>query len=248
MTEPMPQQPFQALAALQELDREVHQLRHRRGNLPEATALKELLDAESSAASSAAEVETARLVLVERQVELENAIGRQTKRFHDLERQMQAATNAAPRDLEAMDHELHQVLEHRSRLEDEELALMEEMEPLEQALETAHQAHLSRAEEMAALRVVGSAIVAEIDGTLEERRVTREGLVGAIPEALLSKYEAIKVKVGPIGAARLIGHRCDGCSLDLPAVEVDRISKLGVEEVVTCENCGRILLRASQLA
>ena len=248
MTQPTPQQPFKALAALQELDREVLQLRHRRGNLPEASELKELLDADAAAARSAAEVEAGRLVLAERQSELETAITRQTKRFHDLERQMQAATNAAPRDLEAMDHELHQVLEHRSHLEDDEIALMEEMEPLEQALEAFHQAHLGRENQMAALRVVGSALVAEIDATLEERRLAREGLVGEIPEALLAQYEAIKVKVGPIGAARLIGHRCDGCSLDLPAVEVDRISKLGVESVVTCENCGRILLRTNQLA
>ena len=247
MSEPTPQQPFKALAALQELDREVHQLRHRRGNLPEAAELKELLDADAAAERSAAEIEAGRLVLFERQSELETAISRQTKRFHDLERQMQAATNAAPRDLEAMDHELHQVLEHRSRLEDDEITLIEEMEPLEEALEASRQAHLRREEQMAALRVVGSAIVAEIDATLEERRLTREGLVGDIPETLLAQYEAIKVKVGPIGAARLIGHRCDGCSLELPAVEVDRISKLAVDVVVTCENCGRLLRRANQL-
>jgi predicted nucleic acid-binding Zn-ribbon protein len=48
---------------------------------------------------------------------------------------------------------------------------------------------------------------------------------------------------GGIGAARLQGATCLGCNLGLPAVVVDRIRKLDPDEVVHCEECGRILVR-----
>jgi predicted nucleic acid-binding Zn-ribbon protein len=44
------------------------------------------------------------------------------------------------------------------------------------------------------------------------------------------------------GAARLIGSHCDGCHLELPSMEVERIRALPAGEVATCEQCGRILI------
>jgi hypothetical protein len=40
-----------------------------------------------------------------------------------------------------------------------------------------------------------------------------------------------------------VGSACQGCHLALPAVEVDRIRKLSVDEAVHCEECGRLLVR-----
>jgi hypothetical protein len=44
--------------------------------------------------------------------------------------------------------------------------------------------------------------------------------------------------------ARLVGNHCDGCHLTLPSMELDRIRHLAEREVVTCDQCGRILVRS----
>ena len=46
-----------------------------------------------------------------------------------------------------------------------------------------------------------------------------------------------------VAVARLVGSHCDGCHLTLPAMELDRIRHLPEGELVTCEQCGRILVR-----
>ena len=45
------------------------------------------------------------------------------------------------------------------------------------------------------------------------------------------------------GAARLVGGSCSGCHLVLPSMEVDRIRKAPPDAVITCDQCGRILVR-----
>ena len=52
----------------------------------------------------------------------------------------------------------------------------------------------------------------------------------------------VAVLAGGTGAARLIGQHCDGCHLELSAVEVERIRAATPDAVVTCEQCGRILV------
>jgi hypothetical protein len=42
--------------------------------------------------------------------------------------------------------------------------------------------------------------------------------------------------------ARLIGHHCDGCHLELSSAEVERIRHQGPDTIVTCDQCGRILV------
>ena len=46
---------------------------------------------------------------------------------------------------------------------------------------------------------------------------------GRSRRALADRYEKLRARMRGVGAARLIGHRCDGCHLELSAVEVDRI-------------------------
>jgi predicted nucleic acid-binding Zn-ribbon protein len=53
----------------------------------------------------------------------------------------------------------------------------------------------------------------------------------------------LRGRLGGIGAARLVGSRCDGCQLTLAAAEVERVKRADPGTVVHCEECGRILVR-----
>jgi len=243
-----PDYPMVALLALQGVDTEIHQLLHRRGNLPEAQEFEAASAEQRALQAERATVSAERDLVAERQAELEERIAKQSTRLHELERQMKAAQNVAPRDLEAMDHELHQVAEFRSTLEDDELLLLEELEPLDAALAEFDEREAALDAHIAEIRARGSEAVAAIDAALIERRAERDRLANDVPGALLGQYEAIRKQHGAVGAARLRGDRCDGCSLSLSAVERDRVLAMGLDEVSTCEHCGRILIRDRQLS
>ena len=59
---------------------------------------------------------------------------------------------------------------------------------------------------------------------------------------LLARYEQLRSKLGGTGAARLVGGSCSGCHLTLSSMELDRVRKAPPDAVITCEQCGRILV------
>jgi predicted nucleic acid-binding Zn-ribbon protein len=84
---------------------------------------------------------------------------------------------------------------------------------------------------------------AEIDAEVATERDARAALVAKLPDDLIQRYERLRRRLGGIGAARLEHGSCTGCHLALPAVELDHIRRAPPEAIITCEQCGRILVR-----
>jgi hypothetical protein len=82
----------------------------------------------------------------------------------------------------------------------------------------------------------------EIDAAIASAAGTRAAEASQLPTALSDRYETLRTRLKGTGAARLIGSHCDGCHLELPSMEVERIRALPPGEVATCEQCGRILI------
>jgi predicted nucleic acid-binding Zn-ribbon protein len=121
---------------------------------------------------------------------------------------------------------------------------MEEQEPLDAQFDelSAEQAEVTGSLET--LRVKVTEAEKEIEADLAEAVPQRAREAAGLPPDLAERYERLRTRLKGTGAARLIGNRCDGCHLELPSVEVDRIRHLAPDEVVTCDQCGRILVRA----
>jgi predicted nucleic acid-binding Zn-ribbon protein len=63
-------------------------------------------------------------------------------------------------------------------------------------------------------------------------------------DALVAEYEALRRQLGGVAVAPLTDSgACGGCHLVLSAMERDRIKKLPDDARVTCEECGRLLVR-----
>jgi len=77
----------------------------------------------------------------------------------------------------------------------------------------------------------------------EEERL-RAACASRLPTDLAERYERLRSHLGGVGAARLVGDRCDGCHLTLPSVEVERIRGQPTDVVVLCPQCDRILVHA----
>jgi predicted nucleic acid-binding Zn-ribbon protein len=84
----------------------------------------------------------------------------------------------------------------------------------------------------------------EVDASIASLTSQRPGAVAAVPQALLTPYDRLRSRLGGVAVARLVGGRCDGCHLSLPAMELDRIRHQSAGSLETCEQCGRILVIA----
>lgn len=158
-----------------------------------------------------------------------------------LEKQLK--TVIAPREAEALMHEIALLNTERSALDDEELAAMDALAEAEDQLaehvagEAAIRADAAAADELAA--AARAASEADIDAST----VTRDGLRDSLDAALLKQYDTMRGQHNGIAIAKLNGMQCDGCHLDLSRAEVDDIKRLPDDEMGECPNCGRLLVR-----
>ncbi len=237
--------PLEMLLELQDLDTVIAQLVHRKSALPERQELSGVTATLADVARRAAEIKGPRTELLERQRALEADVGTATARREMLEQRMYAARGTPARDLQAMDEEIRHLRQRREQLEDAELEVMVALEPLEaeQASLDAQDAELRTKADR--LRAVLTTVEAEIDQEIAAQTVSRQDAADAVPEDLRARYESLRARLGGTGAARLVGSRCSGCHLELPSMEVDRIRHLPAGSVVTCEQCGRILVPAT---
>jgi predicted nucleic acid-binding Zn-ribbon protein len=150
----------------------------------------------------------------------------------------QMKTIIAPREAEALQHEITTCTNDRSALDDRELELLEVVERCDAesvaigARVDSTRDALAGAEQV--LRAARAAVNAEIAKLSEQR--SAQSLV--VSPSLLATYEA-KRKHRPDGAvSKLNGPTCSGCHLDLPTSEIDRLHKLPADELPECPHCG----------
>jgi predicted nucleic acid-binding Zn-ribbon protein len=236
--------PFGALLALQDVDTAISQLVHRIEAMPERASLREVEQALDILTTRAGVVDAEREVLGMRLGELERELEATVQRRAAIERRMMEAGLPA-RDLQAMDAEVRHLGQRAEEIEEQQLVVMEDQEPLESEVQrmVGDRDRLQQAamELRVALRAAETAMGTELSAL----RLTRDVRAGEVPEDLLARYEALRSRLGGTGAARLIGNRCDGCHLELPSVEVERVRRLPPDAVVTCDQCGRILVRTT---
>jgi len=235
--------PLQVLIRVQDLDTAIGQLHHRRDTLEERGQLGVVEAGLADLSGRAAALEERRRDLQARQADLEGQIAGVAGRRKALEDRMYGARGSATRDLQAMDEEIRHLADRRSELEDVELELMEEQEPVDAELDELA-AERERLESSAGgLRVALAEAESVVDADLSVQAAARADGAAGLPADLVARYEGLRSRLGGVGAARLVGNHCDGCHLELPSVEVERLRRLPPGTVATCDQCGRILVR-----
>jgi predicted nucleic acid-binding Zn-ribbon protein len=230
------------LLAVQDLDTSITQLQRKRTALAEKSGLAGVEAALAALAVEEADAAARRAALMTTQKDLEEQIAVINERRGGIEQRMYAARGSSTRDLQAMDEEVRHLAERRAGLEEIELAAMVEQEPIDAELAALNSRQVPLAGEADALRAVVADGAAEIDAELATAIATRAAEAARLPTALSDHYETLRARLKGTGAARLIGHRCDGCHLELSSVEVEKIRALARDTVVTCDQCGRILV------
>ena len=234
---------WESLLAVQSHDTRVDQLARRLDTLPVraelATAGEELAAVDRQLAS----VDERRGELTRSQQRLEDEIASLTERANQAEKQLYSGAVSNPRELQALQDDVASIRRRIAQIEDDELEIMELSEPVDaQWAELVAERERLEAETE---RLTGELAAAESEIATELAAVRRERDQAAadVPPELWAEYDMLRSQLGGVAVARLVGTTCQGCHLQLSAVEVDRIRKLGVDELVHCEECGRLLVR-----
>ncbi|HEX8804896.1 MAG TPA: C4-type zinc ribbon domain-containing protein [Acidimicrobiales bacterium] len=234
---------WEPLLAVQEHDTHVDQLVHRSQTLPVRAEIARHEDAVVDLDARLREVEARHGELTRSQQRLEHEITSLGDKANQAEKRLYSGAVSNPRELQALQDDVASIRRRIGQVEDEELQVMELLEPVE-ARRVELLAERDRLdEEGARLRTTQAEAEAEIDAELAVVRGERERAAGEVDADLWPEYDRLRARSGGVAIARLVGSTCHGCHLSLPAVEVDRIKRLPRDEVVHCEECGRLLVR-----
>ena len=235
---------LERLLAVQDLDTSISQLEHRRDTLAERSGLSAAQAELAQLGSARDRVERRRDELLAAQRDLESQIATVVQRKEELERRMYAARSSSARDLQAMSDEVAHLAQRQAELEEQELVVLVDQDPVNEELEKLETARAPLQERTTALTAEVAEALRALGAELATATAARAARAGELPPALAERYERVRAHLKGVGAARLVGNRCDGCHLELSSVEVERIRSLPDGAVETCEQCGRILVPA----
>lgn len=234
---------WESLLAVQAHDTRADQLARRLDTLPERAQLVTVAEQVAEVDGRLATVDGRRGELSRSQQRLEDEIASLTERANQAEKQLYSGSVSNPRELQALQDDIASIRRRISQIEDDELEIMELSEPVDaqRAELEAERGRLTAETD----RLTGAlaAAEAEIAEELSAVNAERDEAAAGVPEELWAEYDLLRSQLGGIAVARLVGTTCQGCHLQLSAVEVDRIRKLGADEIVHCEECGRLLVR-----
>ena len=227
---------------LQLLDNEIMQSNTKLKSLPEIEQLlhieKRVTAANDELAVVKSEADQIALELRRGEVDVETVTDRITKDEARL-----SSGNATPKELEQLQHEVESLKKRQEALEEIELEIM-----------IRNDAVIARSNtlttDLASLQTLKDEISGrlqsatdEINKVIADKNTARNLVAGKVEKVLLELYEKIRSSGGGVGAAALVGDKCNGCNLAINAVEMGRIKTLPKDELLRCEECRRILVR-----
>ena len=234
---------FPELLALQNQDTAIDQLRYRRAHLDEQAevdaASAQLAEAQSEAAPVRAEIDA----LTAQLRSLEDEAAAVEAKAAGVEAKLYDGSVVAHKELEDLQADHRSLKTRQAKLEDDAIEVMEQIEPHREVLDGIEARLAEITETLAAATERRDAALAVVDAELAVDDASRADLATAVDPGLLATYEELRTRLGGIGAARLEGRRCMGCHIELPSADAQVIRGAPESDVVTCTECGRILIR-----
>ena len=230
---------LEQLLVLQDRQQKIKQIQTEVETLP---LQKKSLEAQLAASVAGVEVikQKARRVEMDRK-KLELDVGTRTESISRLKtQQYQTRKND---EFQAIGHEIERYENEIRKIEDEELELMMEADKLKADLgieeKKAATVKESVARQTADLEVKSKTL----ESRLEELTKERAGIAGKIDEDLLGRFERLFKSKGDAVVVPLEHEVCTGCHMKVTTQTAHR-AKAG-KEIVSCDNCGRILYDAA---
>ena len=230
-----------SLLALQDIDTALVAVANKRPRLPELVAHR--------AATAAVAEHTAKMAAAQQRIDAafaaieaaEHASSDLTAKRTRLEAQLK--TVIAPREAEALMSQIATLNAQRDEQDEAELLALDE-----QAAGEAELAELSAA--LPALQDAAAATEAELqtaaaalDAEEADLQARRPVAAAELSAAEIAAYDRARQHFDGVAVARLEGHRCHGCHMDLSPAEMDTVRAVPEGSMPECPQCGRYLVR-----
>ena len=232
------------LLDLQKLDQRESRLRHQRDSHPAHETVRELAaradDLRRAAVSQAAviadcERETQRL-----EDERTKVAERRVRQQGRIER------NEVPlRDINPMQHEIAQMDQRLSVLENDQLAAEEKLEAAREAQDAMVREGDAIVADVEKTKVQFLEDPAAIDAELREVLAERRALAAALPSDLVEEYERARTRNGALAVLEVRDGNPMGAATDLSPLELESIRLTPADELYWTEDTGQIVVRTS---
>ena len=234
------------LLDLQGVDTALAQLAHRRRTLPEHAEIARLRGTRNLLASDLVGADTAVSDLEREQERAENDLEPVRERLNRNQHRVADGSVGDPRALGSLVEEIDHLKRRIDTLEDSELAVMEQLESATEGRERLRAEAGELDTQLGLLSTKRDRQLRELELEMSDRQVLREGIVPLIPAELLRLYDKVSATHAGIGAAELRHRRCTGCRLELNSADLRAFAAAPADEVLRCEECGRILVRGPE--
>ena len=234
---------LQILLQMQEKDSQILAANHQIRELPERKEIevtqKELAELNNLIKSKESEVhENDRT-----QKRLEDEVATIEERTEKQKGKLYGGEVIAIKELQALEMDIESLKERQTAIEDQIIEVMELNEPIQnQILDLISQQENHDKNEVKLLKALQES-VNQIENKISQLKAEITHLGKDLPSELINEYESLRSRSGHVSVAKLVNRTCNGCNLELPAVEVDRIKKLSEDNIINCEECGCILVR-----
>lgn len=230
------------LLEVQALDTRGQQLDHARRTHPAHATVAETKTrvevAEQALAARRTTVGDLRRELVKAEADVEQV---RTRAVRDQDRM--DSGQASVKDVQALTADLASLARRTEALEEVELEVMERLEAEEMALAFDLAAQEQLLADLAGVERELADALQVIDAEAATLSAARAERVAGLDAGLLALYDKLRAQLGGLAVARLHGRTCEGCRLELNPSDVAQIAAAPQDQVVRCEECGRILVR-----
>ncbi len=231
------------LLELADLDAELSRLDHRRRTLPENAEFERAQQRDTELRDELTTLEATGSDLSRDQAKAERDVDQVRSRIERDRARLDAGQVSSPKELENLRSEIVSLERRQGDLEEIVLEVMERLEDVTRRRDAFSSEQATLTSQMAQIAARRDAAFAEIDEQAGKTRDQRAGIAADLPGDLLSLYDRLRAQ-HTVGAAVLRNGRCEGCHLSLNTVELGQIRAAPPDEVLRCEECRRILVRA----
>lgn len=233
------------LLDLQKIDSTLQQLERQRTHLPVLARLADLAEQRSAAGDHLVRAQTAQSDVQRELAKCEADVQLVRDRAARDQARLDAGTGS-PKDLQALQHELVSLARRQGDLEEIELDAMERAERADEIVAEAKDAVGALDSQIAEASAERDEALAALSEQVATTGAPRPQVVAELPGDLLALYEKLRADKGGVGAAMLHARRCLGCQLEVNAADLAAIRAAAADEVLRCEECGRILVRTPE--
>lgn len=231
---------YKLLGELQKLDIEIDKFSERLANLPEQSQFEKLKDDLKNSEKLLKEKQNSLALEQSKQKKVEGELELLDLKIKHEDNKLYSGTVTNPKELKSIQEEVNLLKTQKDEMETELLELLDKVDSMSSEVNELSSKVKDLTKEAEQAEKAYQKAAEEVEKRLQNIKTEREKIKLKISPSLISLYEEIR-KQKKEAAVEINDGICQGCFVELPAQEVDKM--LQSDKLWRCPQCRRILIR-----